>query len=65
MMTYKNHKERATFSVCDLGGVPIIIGHSWLRKHNPEIDWETGTIEMTRCPRECGHEFSQKPKEKI
>ena len=31
----------------------LIIGYTWLHKHNPEINWETGKVEMTRCPREC------------
>jgi len=25
----------------------------WLQKHNPEINWEIGEVEMMRCPREC------------
>jgi len=31
----------------------LIIGYTWLHKHNPEVNWETGKVEMTRCPREC------------
>jgi len=38
---------------CDLGKYNLIIGYTWLHKHNPEINWETGKVEMTRCPREC------------
>ena len=40
-------------SVCDLGKSNIIIGFTWLKKHNPEIDWKTGHIQFTRCPQEC------------
>jgi len=25
-----------------------------LAHHNPEIDWMTGEVRMTRCPEECG-----------
>jgi len=25
----------------------------WLARHNPEIDWRTGEVKMTRCPEEC------------
>ncbi|KAF8226395.1 DNA/RNA polymerase, partial [Tricholoma matsutake] len=25
----------------------------WLCKHNSEIDWKTGKIQMTCCPKEC------------
>ena len=32
----------------------MILGITWLREHNPEIDWRTGKVEMTRClPRCC------------
>jgi predicted aspartyl protease len=65
IMSYKGHKERATFAVCDLGKEDIVIGLSWLKHHNPEINWRTGAIEMTRCPRECGKEFHERRKEKV
>jgi len=26
----------------------------WLACHNPEIDWRTGKVKMTRCPEKCG-----------
>ena len=26
---------------------------SWLVCYNPEIDWRTGEVKMTRCPKEC------------
>ena len=38
-MNYQNHTERAVFAVCNLGDKPAIIGHTWLFRHNPEIDW--------------------------
>ena len=25
----------------------------WLAHHNPEINWKTEEINMTRCPEEC------------
>ena len=42
MMSHKGHHEKAVFEVCDLGKSNIIIGFTWLKKHNPEIDWKTG-----------------------
>ena len=24
----------------------------WLARHNPEIDWRTGEVKITRCPEE-------------
>ena len=53
MMNYQNHTERAVFAVCDLGDKPAIIGHTWLFRHNPEIDWQTGQVTFSRCPPRC------------
>jgi len=64
MMSYKGHKERAVFEVCDLGKATVIIGHPWLRKHNPDIDWRTGEVRMTRCPHECNVFIRATKKEK-
>jgi len=52
MLSHKGHKEKAVFEVCDLGKSTVIIGYTWLQKHNPTIDWKTGDIKFTRCPRE-------------
>jgi Retroviral aspartyl protease len=38
ILTYQEHKEKATFALCDLGDKDVIIGHTWLFSHNPEID---------------------------
>ena len=53
MMSHRGHKEKAIFEVCDLGKATIIVGHPWLRKHNPEIDWKMGQVRLTCCPSEC------------
>ena len=29
------------------------MGMPWLACHNPEIDWKTGEVKMTRCLDEC------------
>jgi len=47
---YKGHRERARFDVCNLGRTEVILGMPWLAAHNPEIDWEKGEVELTRCP---------------
>ena len=31
----------------------MLIGHSWLHKHNPEVDWKTGQITLSCCPPSC------------
>jgi hypothetical protein len=53
IMLYQGHQARAVFEVCNLGKASLIIGYTWLHKHNPDIDWETGKVHMTCCPKEC------------
>ena len=52
ILSYQGHKECTVFKVCYLGKSNLIIGYTWLHKHNPEIDWETGKVEMMRCSQE-------------
>ena len=33
------------------------MGMPWLERHNPEIDWKTGEVKMTRCLEECGRQW--------
>ena len=49
ILRYKNHSKRALFSVTNLGGQSLIIWHTWLHKHYPEIDWITGKVKMSCC----------------
>jgi hypothetical protein len=54
IIRYEKHSERALFAVTGLGRQNLILRITWLREHNPEIDWKTGKVEMTRClPRCC------------
>jgi len=32
----------------------------WLTHHNPEIDWRTGEVKITRCPEECEKQWRLK-----
>ena len=48
-----SHKEQLEAAVTDLNGTDIFLGHDWLVKHNPEVNWKNGTIKFTRCPRSC------------
>ena len=47
------HKEKLEATVTDLAGIDMFLGHNWLVKHNPEVNWKTGTIKFTRCPGNC------------
>ena len=37
-----------------MGPNKIILRHSWLRRHNPNVDWTHAKILFDRCLRECG-----------
>jgi len=51
---FKEHKERTSIDVIGGQKWSVILGMSWLERHNPEIDWKTGEVKMTRCPDKCG-----------
>jgi len=44
------HKETLEAAVMDLDGTDMFLGHDWLVKHNPEVNWKNDTIKFTRCP---------------
>jgi len=47
------HKETLETAVTDLDRMDMFLGHDWLVKHNPEVNWRNGTIKFTRCPGNC------------
>ena len=53
VLEFQGHRERITAEATDLGKNAFILGFSWLKRHNPEIDWTKGVVKMTRCPRQC------------
>jgi len=61
---YKDHIERIRMNIYDLGKTEVILGMPWLAAHNPEINWETGEVKMTRCPPLCGGRSQKKEKVK-
>jgi len=54
---YQGHRERTEINV--IGGQKwmVILEMPWLAHYNPEIDWRTGEVKMTRCPEECGKQW--------
>jgi len=62
---YKGHIERMRMDICDLGKTEVILGMPWLAAHNPEINWETGEVKMTRCPPLCGGKNKKKERVKM
>ncbi|KNZ79096.1 hypothetical protein J132_01143, partial [Termitomyces sp. J132] len=53
VLHYKDHSEQATFAVTSLGKQDIILGFTWLCKHNSEIDWTKSEVKMSLCPHCC------------
>ena len=64
LMSFKGHMECLTLLVTGLGTKMVVIGHNWLAKHNPEIDWTTGNIQMLRCPTQCNLHQNQAARER-
>ena len=50
LLRYDGHSERALFAVTGLGKQKMILGYTWLRDHNPDVDWQTREVRMSRCP---------------
>ena len=47
------HKKTLEVAVMDLDRTDIFLGHDWLVKHNPEVNWKNGTIKFTRYLGNC------------
>ena len=52
-MAVGDHREKVVFVVTDIGEEDVIIGLDWLCEHHPEVDWERGSLCLSRCPETC------------
>ena len=52
-LTIGDHSSRQAALVTDLGRKDLFLGMSYLKKHNPEINWRTGEWQFSRCPETC------------
>ncbi|KAG6325838.1 hypothetical protein ID866_13251 [Astraeus odoratus] len=57
------HAEKLWCYASNLGKTPMILGHTWLKMHNPDINWVTGKVTLNQCPEEC-HHLQESPYEK-
>jgi len=48
-----SHKTTQHLFVTNLGNKEMMIGCSYLYKHNPNIDWQKVQWKFTRCPDTC------------
>ena len=61
----QGHVSKGWFHVVNLNKKVMIISMSWLRTHSPVINWETGKIQFTHCPKTCGAQNIDEPSVKI
>ena len=47
------HTKQLETTVTDLDGTYMFLGHDWLVKHNPKVNWKNGTIWFTKCLEHC------------
>ena len=47
------YKKQLEAVVTGLNRMDMFLGHDWLVKHNPEVNWKNGTIKFTRCLGSC------------
>jgi len=53
VLHYKTHSKRTLLTVSSLGRQNMILGYTWLKDHNPEVNWQTREVQMNRCPPRC------------
>ncbi len=51
---HQEYREKTEINVIRGQKQNLILEMLWLACHNPEINWKTGQVKMTRCPDECG-----------
>ena len=53
VLCYKTHSERMLFVISNLRKQSMILGYTWLKDHNLEVNWQTEEVQMNRCPPRC------------
>ena len=54
---YQDHRERMEIDIMGDQKWTVILEMPWLAYYNPEIDWRTGEVKMTRCLEEYGKQW--------
>ena len=50
---FLGHREELCTKVINLRKNSLILGYTWLKKHNQTIDWEKVMVKFNRCPCSC------------
>jgi len=53
VLRYKTYSERMLLAISNLGKQSMILGYTWLKDHNLEVNWQTGEVQMNQCPPRC------------
>jgi len=46
VLHYKTHSERTLLTVSSLRRQNMILGYTWLKDYNPEVNWQTREVQM-------------------
>jgi len=61
VLWYKIHSEQMLLAVSSLDKQDLILGFSWLKDYNPEVNCEKGKVEIPCCSPRCnGYKDLQK-----
>ncbi len=54
---FGNHREQISLKIISSPEIPLVLGHPWLKLHNPQIDWSIGKILdwSSHCYSACLH----------
>ena len=53
VLCYKTYSERTLLAISNLGKQSMILGYTWLKDHNLEVNWQTEEVQMNQCPPQC------------
>ncbi len=55
LITSGNHTETISFYILDTPLAPIVLGHPWLTRHNPKVDWQRKSVLAwsSHCHKSC------------
>jgi len=53
VLCYKTHSKRTLLAVSNLEKQSMILGYTWLKDYNLEVNWQTEKVQMNRCPPRC------------
>ncbi len=48
-MTIRGHAKCIDLAITNLGKKDVYLGHDWLKRHNPSVNWKTQVIIFSRC----------------